>query len=98
MTKTEPFLVAVVQRPPALLDRDTTLKRAVEYLHEGADAGARLIVFPETYLPGYPVWIWKLKPGSDYNLSDEIHHALLDNSVDLVADDLRALREAAAER
>jgi nitrilase len=95
---TSPFLVAVVQRPPVLLDRDATLKKAVEHLHEAADAGARLVVFPETYVPGYPVWIWKLRPGSDYDLSDAIHRELLDNSVDLVADDLRALREAAAQR
>ena len=91
-------MVAVVQRPPVLLDREATLKGAVEHLHEAADAGARLIVFPETYLPGYPAWIWKLRPGSDYDLSDAIYRELLDNSVDLVADDLRPLREAAAQR
>ena len=94
----DPFTVAVVQRPPVLLDRDSTIKNAVEHLHEAADAGARLAVFPETYIPGYPVWVWKLRPGADYDLADEIHHQLIDNSVDLVADDLRPLREAAAER
>src|SRR6267378_4212562 len=94
----DPFLVAVVQRPPVLLDRKATLENAVEYLHEAADGGARLVVFPETYVPGYPVWIWNLQPGSDYTLTDDIHRELLDNSVDLVADDLRPLREAAAER
>jgi nitrilase len=95
---TEPFLVAVVQRPPVLLNREATLKGAVKHLHEAADAGARLLVFPETYIPGYPAWIWKLKPGSDYDLTDRIHRELLDNSVDLAADDLRPLREAAAQR
>jgi nitrilase len=95
---TEPFLAAVVQRPPVLLDREATLKGAIEHLHEAADAGARLVVFPETYIPGYPAWIWKLRPGSDYDLSDAIYRELLDNSVDLVADDLRPLREAAAQR
>jgi nitrilase len=94
----EPFIAAVVQRPPVLLDRTATLKHAIEHLHEAADAGAKLVVFPETYVPGYPVWMWKLKPGSDYDLTSDIHRELLDNSVDLVADDLRPLREAAAER
>ena len=94
----DPFTVAVVQRPPVLLDRDATLKGAIEHLHEAADAGARLLVFPETYIPGYPAWIWNLRPGSDYDLSDTIYRDLLDNSVDLVADDLRPLREAAAQR
>jgi nitrilase len=95
---TDALVVGVVQRPPVLLDRESTLKRAIEHLHEAADAGARLVVFPETYVPGYPVWIWKLRPGSDYDLSDQIHRELLDNSVDLAADDLRPLREAAAQR
>src|SRR5450432_2836155 len=94
----DPFMVAVVQRPPVLLDREATLKGAIEHLHEAADGGARLIVFPETYVPGYPAWIWKLRPGSDYDLSDTIYRQLFDNSVDLVADDLRPLREAAAQR
>jgi nitrilase len=95
---TDPFTVAVVQRPPVLLDRTATLKGAIEHLHEAADAGARLLVFPETYLPGYPVWMWKLKPGADYDLTDRIHRELLDQSVDLDADELRPLRDAAAER
>jgi nitrilase len=90
--------VAVVQRPPVLLDRDSTLSAAVEAVSEVADAGAGLVVFPETYLPGYPVWIWSLRPGDDYQLSQEIHAQLLANSVDLSSDDLAALQEVAARR
>jgi nitrilase len=90
--------VGVVQRPPTLLDRDATLDTAVGSLHEAADAGAGLVVFPEAYLPGYPVWIWHLRPGDDYGLTSEIHAALLANSVDLGTDELVPLREAAAER
>jgi nitrilase len=56
------------------------------------------VVFPETYVPGYPVWMWKLKPGGDYDLVDRIHHDLVDQSIDLDADGLRPLRDAASER
>lgn len=90
--------MAVVQRPPVLLDRQATLSAAVEHLHAAADAGARLVVFPETYVPGYPVWIWRLRPEADYELTSAIHRELLANSIDLVADGLRSLREAAAKR
>ncbi len=89
---------AVVQRPPVLLDREATLKTAVEAVSEVADAGAGLVVFPETYLPGYPAWIWSLRPGDDYALTQDIHAVLLANSVDLSTDDLAPLQEAAAER
>jgi len=89
--------VAVVQRPPVLLDRETTLEAAVQHLHEAADAGARLIVFPETYVPGYPVWIWRLRPEDDFALTSAIHRELVANSVDLMADDLRMLRGRGGE-
>jgi nitrilase len=95
---TDAVRVAVVQRPPALLDGPSTIAAAVDQVHEVADAGARLAVFPEAYVPGYPVWIWYLRPGPDYALTSELHAALLANSVDLDGDDLAALRAAAAER
>ena len=90
--------VAVVQRPPVLLDGPATLAAAVDQLREAADAGARLVVFPEAYVPGYPVWIWRLRPGPDYGLTSTLHAKLVENSVDLTTDGLRPLREAAAER
>jgi nitrilase len=90
--------VAVVQQPPVLLDRDATIAAAVTHLHTAADSGATLAVFPETYVPGYPVWIWNLRPGPDYGLTSEIHEILLENAVDLETDGLAPLREAAAER
>jgi len=90
--------VAVVQRPPVLLEREATLTAAVAQLHAAADAGANLVVFPETYVPGYPVWIWRLRPEADFELTSEIHRALMANSVDLIADGLQPMRDAAAER
>ena len=90
--------VAVVQRPPVLLEREATLTAAVSQLHAAADAGANLVVFPETYVPGYPVWIWRLRPEADFELTSEIHRALMANSVDLIADGLQPMRDAAAER
>jgi len=88
--------VAVVQRPPVLLDRDACVKVAVEAIAEVAAAGAVLAVFPETFIPGYPAWIWDLRPGGDYELSSEIHARLLDNSIDLSTDGLGPVQEAAA--
>lgn len=92
------FRAAIVQHPPVLLDREATLREGVARLHEAADAGAALVVFPEAYVPGYPAWIWELRPGPDHGAASELHARLVANSVDLVADDLAPLREAAAER
>jgi nitrilase len=88
--------IAVIQRPPVLLDRDATLARAVEALDEAAGAGAALAVFPEAFVPGYPTWVWRLRPGADMGLAGEIHARLRDNAVDLGRDQLAPVREAAA--
>jgi nitrilase len=89
--------VAVVQHPPVLLDRDATLARGVELLGEAARAGARLISFPETWVPGYPEWLWRLRPGQDSAMTGEIHARLLDSAVDLDAGQLQPLQDAARE-
>ena len=91
-----PTKVAVIQKPPVLLDRDKTIARAVESINEAASAGAALLVFPEAYIPGYPTWIWRLKPGADIALSGELHARLRRNAVDLNREDLRPLQEAAS--
>ncbi|TMC08289.1 MAG: carbon-nitrogen hydrolase family protein [Chloroflexi bacterium] len=89
--------VAVVQHAPVLLDREATLARGVELLGEAARAGARLVSFPETWVPGYPEWLWRLRPGGDYGLTGEIHARLLDSAVELDAGQLQPLQDAARE-
>ena len=91
-----PTKVAVIQKPPVLLDRDKTIAQAVASINEAAGAGATLLVFPEAYIPGYPTWIWRLKPGGDMALSSELHARLRQNAVDLNREDLRPLQEAAS--
>lgn len=90
-----PTKVAVIQKPPLLLDRDKSIAQAVRSIDEAASAGAALLVFPEAYIPGYPAWVWRLKPGGDMALSSELHARLRLNAVDLNGEDLRPLQEAA---
>jgi nitrilase len=90
-----PAKVAVIQKPPVLIDRDKTIARAVSLIDEAAGSGATLLVFPEAYIPGYPTWIWRLRPGGDIKLSGELHAALRRNAVDLDGDHLRPVQDAA---
>ncbi|MDF2463098.1 MAG: nitrilase [Ramlibacter sp.] len=87
--------VALIQHPPAFLDRAATLDRAVTAVDDAARDGAQLIVFPEAYVSGYPAWIWRLRPGGDMALTEQLCALLRASAVDLGADDLRPLREAA---
>ncbi|RWN64768.1 MAG: carbon-nitrogen hydrolase family protein [Mesorhizobium sp.] len=87
--------IAIVQEPPAFLDREGTIAKAVRLVAEAANGGAELVVFSEAFIPGYPAWIWRLKPGADGGLAGQLHGRLVDNAVDLSSDQLRPLFDAA---
>ena len=56
--ESEVFIAAAVQAPPVFLDRDATVEKAVRLIEEASGEGAKLVVFPETWIPGYPSWIY----------------------------------------
>ena len=89
--------IAIIQHAPQVLDREATLDKAVQLIAEAAAQGAELLVFPEAFVAGYPAWVWRLRPGGDWGLSEQIHQRLLENAVDLVRDDLAPVRKAAAD-
>jgi nitrilase len=39
------------------MDQKSCLDKAVDLLHQAAAAGAGIVVFPETFIPGTPIWI-----------------------------------------
>jgi nitrilase len=48
-------------------------------------------------VPGYPAWIWRLRPGGDWDTSEQLHARLLAKAVNPEADDLAPIRAAARE-
>ena len=50
---------AAVQATPVFLHRDETVEKAVRLIREAAAEGAGLVVFPETFIPTYPDWVWR---------------------------------------
>jgi len=89
----KPFKVAAVQIAPVFLNRERTVEKALRYLDEAVAAGAKLVVFPEVLLPGYPDWVWSVPPRED--LMDELYGELLENSVEIPGETTRRLCDAA---
>lgn len=89
--------IAIIQEAPCVLDKINTIKKAVEIIKSVSEQGAELIVFPEAFIPGYPAWIWRLRPGGDWGISEELHVRLFKNAIDLSSDDLEPMLEASRE-
>ena len=88
------FKVAAVQATPVFLDREATIDKACELIATASSEGARLIVFPEAFIPTYPEWIWGIPPG-EQGLLNELYSELLTNSVTIPSDATDRLCEAA---
>jgi len=89
--------LGIVQKSPVFLNKHKTIKSAVAMVKEAASNDAELIVFTEAFIPGYPTWIWRLRPGGDWGLSEELHARLSKNAVDMASDDLLPLYEVAKQ-
>jgi aliphatic nitrilase len=83
--------IAAVHAASEFLDLDRSVDKACDLIEEAGRAGAGLVVFPETYLPGYPYWIWSHTPAQGAPLFAE----LFANSVELPSDASRRIGAAA---
>ena len=89
-----PFVVAAVQRSPVFLDREATIDRACESIADAGHQGARLVVFPEAFVPGYPLWVWSIAAGRTQDLR-ALYAELLDQAVTVPGPSVARLCEAA---
>ena len=85
--------VAAVQATPVFLDREATIDLVAARAKEAAAQDARLIVFPETFIPTYPDWVWRA-PAWD-GAFDELMSRLVDQSVRVPGPATEALGKAA---
>lgn len=87
--------IAVVQKTPVFLDKNKTIELAVKCVEEAAKNNATLVIFTECFIAGYPTWIWRLRPGGDWDTSEALHQRLLNNAINIDSDDLDPLYEVA---
>ncbi|MGD8623930.1 MAG: carbon-nitrogen hydrolase family protein [Anaerolineae bacterium] len=92
----DPFQVAIVQHPPVFLNLDESIKKAIALVQEAAHGGAQVVIFPETWLPGYPVWLDNA-PGAglwDHAPAKALYRLLVENSMTLPGPHLAQLQAA----
>ncbi len=83
--------VAAVQAAPVFLNREATIAKATELLSQAAHHGAQLVVFPESFVPCYPVWLW----GGRADVEADAFARLYANAVDVPGPGTAQLSEAA---
>ena len=91
------FHAAVVQAEVAP-DLATGLEQTAALTADAARRGARLVVFPETWLPGYPIWLDVCRDVALWNSPDvkRVFTTYAENSVDVDGASGRALAAIAA--
>lgn len=86
--------VAAAQLSPVFLNKTKTVEKACSAILEAGESGAKLIVFPEAFLSGYPDWVWLIpnSKGADLN---ELYIKLVENAVSVPDRATEQLRKAA---
>jgi nitrilase len=85
---------AAIQAAPVFLDRDATVDKVRMLTEKAAAEGAGLIVFPETFIPTYPDWVWRTTAFS--RQASDLFARLFDQSVIVPSETTEAIGEAAA--
>ncbi|WP_435178946.1 carbon-nitrogen hydrolase family protein [Halorussus sp. AFM4] len=90
----ESFTLAAAQVEPVYHDKEATLDRTCEWIERAGEQDVDLLVFPETYFPGYPYWRRSVSIPRWTELMVELQQNSLsvgDDALDVLGD---AIREA----
>lgn len=68
MTTPKIVRVAAAHVAPVLLNKAATAEKAILYINEAARKGAHLVTFPESFIPGFPVWAGLWAPMDNHDL------------------------------
>jgi len=86
--------IAAAQLTPVFLNKEETIEKACKAILEAGKNGAKVIVFPEAFISGYPDWVW-LIPNSKGAELNELYVKLVENAVSIPDNSTNQLCEAA---
>lgn len=85
--------VAAVQAEPVWFDLHATTQKTIALIAQAAAEGAELVAFPETWLPGYPLFLWGMGVAEQLPLIANYHA----NSAEVTGPEITAIQDAARE-
>jgi len=74
--------IAAAQLSPVFLNKRKTVEKACKTIAEAGQNGAKVIVFPEAFISGYPDWVW-LVPNSKGAELNKLYVELVENAVSI---------------
>jgi aliphatic nitrilase len=86
-------LVTAVHAASVMLDKAACTAKACELIGKAAADGSRFAVFPESFLPGFPLWNGLIRPIDGHSM----FRRFADNSVRVDGPEMAAIAEAAAK-
>lgn len=91
---TNKIKIAAAQLTPVFLNKEKTIDKACEAISEAGKNGARLIVFPEAFISGYPDWVWLIPNSKGVELNN-LYLSLHKSAVTVGDDSTEKLLKAA---
>ena len=86
--------VCLIQDSPVFFDKEKTIEKVEHLSRKYAKEGCELIVFPESFIPGYPRgFSFGANIGSRTNEGRNLYSEYHKNSLDLESEDLKRLEE-----
>lgn len=86
--------IAAAQLSPVYLNKEKTVNKACDAIAEAGKHGAKLIVFPEAFISGYPDWVWLIPPEAT-SLLNKLYVELVENALSIPDNSTKKLCEAA---
>ncbi|MEM9930204.1 MAG: nitrilase-related carbon-nitrogen hydrolase, partial [Bacteroidota bacterium] len=93
-----PVKVAVIQESPVFFAKEETLQKTAALVAEYANQGCQLLVFPESFIPGYPRgFSFGAVVGSRTPAGRDLYAEYHQHSIDLAGEDLARLESMARQ-
>ncbi len=92
--------IALIQHPPVFLNLYESLAKVEQWVDEAVNNGAQVVIFPETWLPGYPVWLDNAGDSAIWNHpgAKVLYRILFQNALEIASKEFHCLHAIAKKK